>query len=242
MIKEKTVVGVILARGGSKGLPGKNIKKLGRKPLIAYSVESAKQSKYLDRVILTTDSVEIAEIGKRYGAETPFIRPKHLARDSTHTPPVIEHAINHLEKREGFRTDIVVVLQPTTPFRTPAHIDQTVEVLVSNPRLQSAMTVRPAAYPPHWMFWGKDGKLFPFVNDGTDYSLKERQQLPTLYQPNGAVYVCYRELLAEKGVLFSAYLGATNGFVVMDPLSSVDIDGELDFAVAETVLKFLKRK
>lgn len=237
MIKGQTVVGIVVARGGSKGLPGKNLCRLGGRPLVAYTILAARRARTLDRVILSTDSPEIARIGERYGAEAPFLRPKHLARDTTHTPPVIEHAVRHLERREGYRVDIVVTLQPTSPFRQPEHIDRGVRMLAANPRLDSVITVKDAAVPPYWVFRSRRGRLYPFVNDGTDYFLKERQQLKPTVQPNGALYVTRRTLLARRRILVSAFDGGRTGYVRMDGLTSVDIDGPMDLAVAKLVLK-----
>lgn len=237
MIKGQTVVGVVVARGGSKGLPGKNLRRVGGRPLVAHAIVAARRARTLDRVILSTDSPEIARVGRRYGAEVPFLRPKHLARDTTHTPPVIEHAVRYLERREGTKVGIVVTLQPTSPFRRAEHIDSAVRLLAANPRFDSVITVKEVAIPAFWMFRPRNGRLVPFVDDGTDYALKERQQLPTLYQPNGAVYVTRRNLLRKRGVLFSAFSGGSTGYVKMDPLSSLDIDRPMDLTVAKLVLK-----
>ncbi len=237
MIKGQTVVGVVLARGGSKGLPGKNVTRLGGRPLIAYTILAAKAARTLDRVILTTDSPHIAAVGRRYGAETPFLRPAHLARDTTHTPPVIEHAVRHLERHEGYRVDIVVTLQPTSPFRRPEDIDRGVRVLGNDPGLDSVISVKEAAVPPYWVFRPRRGRLYPFVADGTDYFLKERQQLPPTVQPNGALYVTRRRLLATRGVLVSAFDGGRTGYVLMDGLSSVDIDGPMDLVMAKLLIR-----
>lgn len=237
MVNGHSVIGVIIARGGSKGLPNKNLRRLGGKPLVAYTIQAAQAATVLDRVILSTDSSEIAGVGRRYGAEVPFIRPKSLARDTTHTPPVIEHAARYLERREGMRIDIVVTLQPTSPFRRPEHIDAAVKRLAADPKLDSVITVRRAVFPPFWMFTTQSGRLVPFVNDETDYSLRERQELPSIYQPNGAVYATRRRVLAERGVIFAAFGGGRTGFVEMDELASVDIDGAVDLMLAELLLR-----
>jgi len=237
MIKGQTVVGVVLARDGSKGLPGKNLARLGGRPLIAHTILAARGARTLDRVILTTDSPAIAAVGRRYGAEVPFLRPKDLARDTTHTPPVIEHAVRFLERREGCHVDIVVTLQPTSPFRRPEHIDRGVRMLAADPRLDSVVAVKEAAIPPFWVFRTRRGRLVPFVSDGTDYFLKERQQLERTVQPNGALYVTRRRLLAERGILVSAFNGGAAGYVLMDPLTSVDIDGPMDLVVANLLVK-----
>lgn len=235
MTPQSHVVAIIPARSGSKGLPGKNLRLLHGKPLLAYTIEAATQCACVDRAILTTDSPQIAEVGKRYGAEVPFLRPAELARDETHTPPVIEHAVSYLETKERYPVDIIVTLQPTSPFRGPDHIAAAVERLVASPHLDSVISVREVTCPPFWMLRGEGDRLVPFVSDGVDYSLLERQQLPTLYQPNGAIYVTRRTLLRDHGVLFSAFRGGQTGFMVMDWRSSIDIDTELDFVVAEAM-------
>lgn len=230
-------VGVVIARGGSKGLPNKNLRLLGGKPLVAYTIEAARRATWLDRVILSTDSPRIAAVGRRCGAEVPFLRPKALARDRTHTPPVVEHAVRYLERRERLSIEIVVTLQPTSPFRRADHIDAVVRRLMNDRRLESVITVRRAVFPPFWMFTTGDGRLVPFVDDGADYSLKERQELPAVYQPNGAVYATRRSVLAERGVIFSAFTGGRTGFVEMDDLTSIDIDKPEDLLLAEIALR-----
>ena len=237
MIRGQTVVGVVIARGGSKGLPGKNLRRLGRHPLVAHTILVAKQAWTLDRVILSTDSPQIAKVGKRYGVEVPFLRPKYLARDTTHTPPVIEHAVSYLEKHEGMKVDIVVTLQPTSPFRRVEHINSAVRLLSTKRRLDSVITVKVVTLPPFWMFKARKHRLVPFVQNGIDYSVKERQELPTIYQPNGAVYATRRKLLRDQGLIFSTFSGGATGYVVMDPVTSLDIDGPMDFMMAEIVLK-----
>jgi CMP-N,N'-diacetyllegionaminic acid synthase len=237
MPKSSTVVGIVPARGGSKGLPGKNLLRIGGKPLIAYTILTAKQAHCLDRIIVTTDSPEIAAVSRRYGAEVPFLRPKRLARDTTHTPAVIEHAIVYLEKHEAMEVNVIVTLQPTSPFRRPEQIDSAVKMLLNNRRFDSVITVREVRLPPFWMFRRGKNVLFPFVNNGIDYSLKERQQLPSVYGPNGAVYVTRRELLRDRGLLFSAFAGGRTGSVLMDERASLDIDGPVDFMLAKMLIE-----
>lgn len=228
------MLAVITARGGSKGLPGKNLAPLAGRPLVAWTIGAALAAQSVDRVILTTDSEEIANVGRRFGAEVPFKRPAYLARDRSHTPDVVEHAVAHLEKHEGFVPDVVVTLQPTSPFRGPDQIDEAVRILIQTPRLDSVISVGPS-FPPQWMFFLRGGRLAPFVADGRDYSLEERQELPTVYQPNGAVYVTRRLLLRDRGLLFSAFSGGATGYLIMDAVTSVDIDDPIDLVVARAL-------
>ncbi|MBI2055590.1 MAG: acylneuraminate cytidylyltransferase family protein, partial [Candidatus Sungbacteria bacterium] len=122
------ILGIIPARGGSKSIPRKNIKELGGKPLIAWTIEAAKKSGVFDRIILTTDDSEIAEVGREWGVEVPFMRPNELAEDHTPTLPVIQHTLAWLEDNESYEPDAVMILQPTTPFRQPHHIQEAVQL------------------------------------------------------------------------------------------------------------------
>ncbi len=237
MRKGKAVLGVVIARGGSKGFPGKNLALLDGLPLVAYPILAARRATTLDRVILSTDSPEIVRVGRRFGVEVPFLRPRHLAGDTTHTPAVIEHAVRFLEREQGYRTDGVVTLQPTSPFRRPEDINRGVRMLLSHPSLDSVLSVKESAVPPFWTFLPRGHRLTPFVQDGTDYLLKERQQLPRTVQPNGAVYVTRRDFLKKKRTLVSAFDGGRSGYFLMDRLRSVDIDEPIDLELAKRLLK-----
>jgi len=231
MINGKAVIAVIPARGGSKGLPNKNILDLEGKPIIAYTIEAALKSRYVDRVIVSTDSPEIAGVARQFGAEVPFMRPAELATDTAHTPPVIEHAVSFLEA-EGFSPDFVLTLQPTSPLRKAGHIDQCVELMAKG--YHSAVTVKPSEYPPYWMVTMEGNKAVPFVNDGTDYTLLERQELRKTYQINGAVYVTKRNILKQKGVIIDF---KNCGVCEMEHKESLDIDTAEDWERIRLVLK-----
>lgn len=231
MIRNLKVVAIIPARGGSKGLPGKNIIDLCGKPLIVYTIEAALNSKYIDRVIVTTDSEKIAQISKNAGAEAPFIRPKYLAKDTTHTPPVIKHAVRFIE-RQGDHVDFVVTLQPTSPLRRTEQIDEAIELLCRS-RFKSVISVKPASYPPYWIVKVKRDQAVPFIDDGVDYFRKERQQLPKTYQLNGAIYVTRREILFKKMVIITKRCGV----IVMDEKTSLDVDTYDDLKRIERVIR-----
>ena len=126
------ILGVIPARAGSKGVPKKNTKLLAGRPLLAWSIIEAKKSLHIDRLILTTEDHDIAEVGVQYGVDVPFIRPKKLARDETHTPEILIHALNETERLDGLVYDIIVLLQPTVPFRKAKHIDRSIEQFLSD--------------------------------------------------------------------------------------------------------------
>lgn len=231
------VVAVIPARAGSKGLPGKNILPLMGQPVLVYTVEAALQARTLDRVILSTDSEEIADVGRLAGVEVPFIRPEELATDSAHPTAVLEHALTYLAETEGYITELVVTLQPTSPLRVSGDIDDAVRLLQINPEMDSVITITEVGLPPYWVLRTDGPYLQPFINDGTDYSLMRRQELEQTYRPNGAVYVTRRELLQDRGLIFSAFSRGKTGYVLMDPIRSLDIDTETDFTVIESILR-----
>ena len=231
------VLAVIPARGGSKGLPGKNIMPLLGKSILAYTVQAAKQALTLDRVILSTDSPEIAEVGKQIGVDVPFLRPDHLATDTSHPAETLKHALEFLEENDGYHADVVVTLQPTSPLREAKHIDQTVNLLLEDQTMDSVITVEEVVLPPFWMLRPDGTSLKPLMDDGVDYSLKQRQDMDLVFKPNGAVYATRTQLIREKTLIFSAFSGGKTGYILMDQISSLEIDTETDFVVIEAVLK-----
>jgi len=237
MIKGKTVVAVIPARARSKSLPGKNIKKLLGKPLISYTIEAALHTKFIDRTIVSTDGKKIAEISKRYGAEVPFLRPARLATDTAHTPAAIEHAISYLEKNQDYKVDIVITLQPTSPLKRIEHIDLGIKKFLSV-GADSLVSVK-EAFPPWWLFRPKGDKVIPFIEfkRGVNAFNLERQQLPKVYQVNGALYVTKRSYLKKTNSLVNPKSCA---YILMDEESSLDVDTPLDFKIIEQVLKTRK--
>jgi CMP-N-acetylneuraminic acid synthetase len=222
--------GVIPARGGSKGLPGKNLRKLGALSLIGHAVASAREARRLSRFIVSTDSSEIAEEARRHGAEVPFVRPAALASDEAGMLGVLQHAVRWLEAA-GRRPDLVVTLQPTSPFRTGAEIDRTIETVVET-GADSAQTLVEASYHPFFMkTLGGDLRTRALFPEGHTYV--RRQDAPPVYQPSGAVYVTRHAALMTRGEI----LGDDNRGVVMDFESSVNIDTEWDFLLAELILR-----
>lgn len=201
MIKNYNVFALVLARGGSKRIPNKNIKELAGKPLIAYAIESGKQSKYVDRVVLSTDSEKIQEVGRRYGAETPFMRPTELANDIAVDYVVFEHALQWFEEKEGYKPDIVVQLRPTSPLRTAEHVDRAVELLAAHPEADSVRTVTEPEQSPYKMYKIKDdGFLEPLLTiEGVPESFNlPGQKLPKAYKHVGYVDVMWRKTIMEK--------------------------------------------
>lgn len=224
------VFAVIPARGGSKGLPGKNLRTVGRLSLVGHAVASARESRRLSRVVVSTDSPAIAEEARRHGGEVPFLRPAHLATDEAAIEPTLRHAVRWLETEGGVRPDLIVTLQPTSPFRTGADIDRTVEKVLTT-GADSAQTVVGASYPPFFMSTLEGDRTIPLFPDGDKYA--RRQDTPPVYQPSGAVYVSrYRTLMTEGRVL-----GADNRAVVTPFEAAVNIDTEWDFLLAELILR-----
>lgn len=224
------VLGIVTARGGSKGVPRKNVRLLAGKPLIQYTALAALAAKSLVKTILTTDDVEIAEMGRQCGLEVPFMRPPELARDDTPTLPVLQHAVRFLEDR-GESFDAICLLQPTNPMRQAADIDACV-ALLEKTGVDSVVTMLPvpAEYNPHWVYFrGKDGAFR--LSTGEKTPIPRRQLLPPAFHREGSVYVMRRGVLMVKDSLF----GESVAGHLMDPARCVNIDTMEDWAEAEAL-------
>ncbi len=201
MINNLKVLAVIPARGGSQRIHKKNIKELVGKPLIQYSIDEAKKSKYIDRIITSTDDLEIADVAKKLGSEVPFLRPADISHDKATDYPTFTHALEWFEKNEGYIPDIIVQLRPTSPLRTVHEIDACIELLVKNPDADSVRTVTEPEQSPYKMFKvGNDGLLEPLLKlEGTEESFNlPGQALPKAYKHVGYVDVMWRRTLLEK--------------------------------------------
>ena len=232
-MKEKRleIMGLIPARGGSKGIPGKNLRLLGGKSLVARAVESGLQSRLVGRIVLSTDSEAIAEEGRRAGAEVPFLRPADLAKDDTPSSAVVVHALEWLEEHEGTHPDILVLLQPTAPLRRGHHVDEALDLLVSTGgRIVVSVTPVPGHFHPLWQFSIRDGALCPFLETGK--VPPRRQDLPQSYTRNGAIYAAWTETWLSGSIAYGP------GCVpyVMRPEESVNIDSPEDLELAEFLL------
>ncbi len=222
-----TVAGIILARGGSKRLPGKNVRPLHGKPLIAYTIEAARGAASLDRLIVSTDDPEIARVAAAHGAEVPFLRPAALATD--HSPPTeaLAHAADWLD-RNGPPVDAVVLLQATSPLRRSAHIDGAVALFRSS-GVDTVTSVSTAPAHPYWCWKPSGGEIEPFFSAA--HIAMARAELPPALIENGAVYVFRRSLLKD-GTLYGARVAG----YVMDAADAVDVDTLEDFEYAEFLL------
>lgn len=226
MYKNNRVVCIIPARGGSKGLRGKNIKDLLGKPLIAYSIEQAKESKYIDRVIVSTEDSVIAEVSKKYGAEVPFIRPKELARDDSSTINVLLHAVDWLKKNEEYLFDILVLLHATTPLRSVEDIDNCIELLVEK-NADNVFSVTKAHRNPYFnMVEVSEDKHVRLVKKG---NFVTRQSAPKVFDMNSSIYVWRKDSLEKKKGIFLE----KTCIYEMPKERSIDIDDDLDFKIAE---------
>jgi CMP-N-acetylneuraminic acid synthetase len=226
------ILAVIPARGGSKGVPGKNKKLLNGKPLIQYSIDAALQSKYISEVLVTTDDTEIIEIAKSLGANVPFVRPAHLAEDITPTLPVIQHAVSFLEDK-GKHFDAICLLQPTSPFRPIGFLDNALETFQEKQTdsLVSVLEV-PHQYNPHWTFEpNKDGILQ--IATGEQQIIPRRQELPKAYHRDGSIYITKTNVLMEENSLY----GNSLAYIVSDENYYVNIDTLEDWEKASELAK-----
>ena len=235
MYKGKTILGLIPARGGSKGLSRKNIKMLLDKPLIAWTIERSLASKYLDRVIVSTDDKEISDISRKYGAEIPFIRPKELAEDNAKGIEVVLHAIDWLKKNDRRKQyDLLMLLQPTSPLRATEDIDKTIELLF----LKEAKAIVSVCETDHHPLWAntlpEDGRMKDFIRK--EIMNKNRQELPVFYRLNGAIYLTYCNYIKDR----KSFFGKDTFAYIMPKSRSVDIDNEVDFKLAEIYNKETK--
>ena len=230
-MKQPTILAVITARGGSKGIPQKNLSTILGKPLIAYTIEAALQARTLTRTIVSTDDKTIAQVSEQYGAEVPFLRPKHLATDTATGIAVLQHAVTYLEEKEGFVTDIVVCLQPTSPLRSAEDIDQAVNLCLKS-GADSVVSLCRAKHHPFWMKKVVEGRVYSLMNEDEQLYAR-RQALPPVYQLNGALYVTRRRILLEE----DRVLGDTTLAYIMPEERSIDIDTQTDLRIAEYILQ-----
>jgi CMP-N-acetylneuraminic acid synthetase len=230
------ILGIITARGGSKGIPGKNIKPLCGKELIAYTIEVAKESKLLNHLIVSTDDEEIAKVSRKYGVDVPFMRPKELAEDSTAHVPVIQHAVKFFEKDQGIKIDYIVIFQPTSPFRIVEDIDKTVEKLIQSGADSAVTLVEVKENHPVKIKKLEGDRVLPYSVDEKEGM--RRQDFPLAYKRSGAVYAMKRETVMDKNLLYGEYVV---GHVVPRE-RSLDIDEPFDWIKADYMLEELKKQ
>ena len=221
------ILGVIPARGGSKGIPGKNLREVAGKPLLGYTVDAVRDSRRLTRTILSTDDAAIAEAGRTLGVDVPFMRPPHLGDDSSPMLPVLQHAVDEMALR-GFVADAVVLLQPTSPLRRSEHIDAAIELLIATGADSVVSVVEvPHQFRPVSLMALEDGRLVPLEPDAPH----RRQDKPVVYARNGPAVLALR-----PDRLGGDLYGSDCRPYVMDMRDSVDIDEEADLRLAELYL------
>ena len=231
---DEKILAVITARGGSKGVPRKNIRPVCGKPLIAYSIETALTVRdRLYRIVVSTDDPEIAEVSRQYGAEVPFMRPLELAADKTPTLPVLQHAVRFVEAQDRVLLDWILLLQPTSPLRVAEDILAALELARAG-GCDSVISVVQVATHPLFIKRIENDQLLPFSESFAEKEGTRRQDArPPAYVRNGAIYLTRRDVLMERNSIW----GGSIRPYVMPPERSVNVDSELDLIVAELMLR-----
>lgn len=231
----KKVIAIIPARAGSKGVIGKNIKNLKGKPLISYTIEEAKKSKLIDKLIVSTDSQEIADISLSLGASVPFIRPSELSTDSSLTFDVIKHTMNFLKDKDE-HYDIIVLLQPTTPFRKVESIDEAILTLKKSNKYTSVVSVVDVeGNHPLRMKKIEGDYLINYIDQGFE-NMNPRDELPKVYIRSGAIYAILTKNFYEEQSLVSNLCSP----IILDKIETINIDSPLDFEFCEFMLNKTK--
>ena len=241
MSNKKNILGIVPARGGSKGIPGKNIKEFCGKPLMAWTIESALKSEAVSRLIVSTDDFKIAEIAKQYGAEVPFMRPAELAQDASPTLPALVHAVKYLADNENYKPDYVLLLESTSPGRQPFHIKEAVKLIIKT-EADSVVSMKEVAtaYSPFWQFKiDQNGKMELFTGQPIKEIITRRQELPKTYVRNGSIYLFKTNLLFESPP--SIYGDDVRPYLT-DEVYSLDIDTPQDWAEAEEKMRNILKK
>jgi CMP-N,N'-diacetyllegionaminic acid synthase len=224
------ILGLIPARAGSKGIPGKNLRRLAGRPLIEYAIAAARESAVIERIVLSTDSQEIADVGRHLGADVPFLRPATLARDDSPMYGVVRHAIERLEL-EGWRAWAVAVLQPTAPMRRPEHVRHAVEIMDAEGCSSVVSVIEiPAHYSPDYAMRIEGDRLVNFMREGSP--ITRRQDAVRAYSRDGTIYLVRRDVVIERRDLY----GEDCRPLILQPSESVNLDTLEDWTRAERAL------
>lgn len=227
------ILAFIPARKGSERVPNKNIRLLDEKPLIAHTILAAKKSSFINRVVVSTDSEEIAAISQEYGAEVPFMRPSDIAQGNSTEMQFFEHALQWFLENENYRPDLIVLLYPTSPFRQSKTIDQAITLIQKNPQADSLRSVRKCSEHPYKMWTVEQERLCPFVkSEIPNLHTLSTQLFPTVYIQNASIYITKPSTILEK----KSPTGDIIVPFIMDEIESVDINSPLDFEFAEMLL------
>lgn len=225
------VLAIIPARGNSKSIPLKNIQKLNGIPLIGYTIKAALNCKKISRVIVSTDNEQIKKISEKFGAETPFVRPRRLSSDKASTFSVIEHTLNFLKLRENYVPEIITVLQPTSPFRSSTKIDHSINLLKRS-KATSVVGVSKTKNHPYRVFWPDKEFLKPTRNDFLKFH--QRQMFPVCYYPTGEIYTFWYKTFEKYG---NTYGPKIKPLVSSSDEIRIDIDSLFDLFMSEMVIK-----
>ena len=229
------ILGLITARGGSKGIPHKNIVPIAGRPLLAYTCMAALASQSISRVVLSTDDDEIAGVGREYGVQVPFMRPPELAGDNTPSIAVAQHALHWLAQHENWTADILVLLQPTSPLRQAHHIDEALEMMTASGADSVVSVVKvPHHFSPYKVLENRDGWLVNFWQDALPFDALNRHNLPTFYARNGpAVLVTRASIVLETNSFYGQHIAPYE----MSEAESFDIDTPFDLRLVEWLLE-----
>lgn len=232
-MSQHSTIAIIPARGGSKGLPGKNIRLLGGLPLIAHSLRFAHLCPEIDRCIVSTDSEEIANLAREAGGEVPFLRPPELAEDATPMLPVLHHAIREMEAQQGNSYELVVLLQPTSPFRLPDDLSRAMQIMEQDHDTVGVVAVSEPAFNPRVVCVEEKGGYLQWAFDQKTYT--RRQEAEPVYRVNGMLYVWRRDHLVRSSA--DQLYSAPHRLLIVPEERALDIDTLHDFQVGETLLQ-----
>lgn len=224
------VLAIIPARGDSKQLPMKNIRKLAGKPLIEYSIKSARQSQLINKILVSTNDKVIAKISKSLGAEVPFLRPKKLSQNSSTTIDVIKHATEFLYKTQSYIPDIITLLQPTTPLRTAEMIDKSIRMLTRS-KADTVIGVSKIKTHPYRSFWYQKKYLKPFRKDFLKFH--QRQLFPDCFYPTGSIYTFWYKTLKKYNQIYGSKI---KPYIINENEKNVDINTLFDFFICEMII------
>jgi len=232
MINGKGVIAIVPARSGSKGLPGKNIMDLCGKPLLAWTIEKALKSRFIDKVVVSTDSEKIAEIAVQFGADVPFLRPKELATDEATSFSVVEHCLEFFKNKDNLQFDYTLLLEPTSPLREDSDIDRAISMLDSQrDDFDAVVSLGIVSGHPSIVKRLIRGTVSPYVNETLNAT--RRQDLDAAYFPYGVVYASKTRSILESRSFYPIKCGA----IMLEPYQCLEIDSEIDFLCVEAIMR-----
>jgi len=229
------ILAIIPARGGSKGLPKKNIQKLAGKPLLVHTIIAAKESKLINRIIVSTDDKEISKVATKSGVECPFIRPKKISGSNAKVLDVVKHVLKFLKKKESYMPDIVTILYPTAPFRTSKMIDKSVRILTSS-NADIVVGVKKIKTHPYRSYLLKNNYLKPLRKDFLKYH--QRQTFPPCYYPTGAIYTFFDKTLEKYENIYGPKI---KPLITSEEELAPDIDSLFDLFINEMKIRYWKK-